>query len=240
MNIKNAVLVVIPARGGSKGIPKKNLSLLHGKTLTEWAILSAFEINYEKKIILSSDSQDILDLSMKFDEVIPSRRPLKLSGDFVADFQVLRHELEQAEARELTKFECIVMLQPTSPIRNFQTLNRCVDAVFAGHSSAWTVAPVPVKFHPRKQLTLLNQSLRLEVDSPLVVARQELGQTFIRTGVCYALSRETVLNDETLLGKNALSIFCDWPSVNIDEPEDLIKAQNLSVYYRGRLRPIGE
>ena len=239
MSEKKTVLTVIPARGGSKGIPRKNLSLLHGKTLTEWAILSALRIESEKRIVLSSDSQEILNLSKEFQEVNPSQRPHELSGDLVADFQVLRHELGQAEAKESRRFDCIVMLQPTSPIRNPQTLNLCVDAVLSGRSSAWTISKVPVKFHPRKQLVVSDHGLQMAINSPLVVARQNLDQTFIRTGVCYAISRDTLLEDETLLGENSLPVICDWPNVNIDEPEDLIKAQEISQSNQGMLFPIG-
>lgn len=234
------VLVVIPARGGSKGIPRKNLSMLHGKTLTEWAMLSALQIKSEKRIVLSSDSEEILNLSRKYDGIFPSKRPRELSTDFVPDYRVLRHELARAEAKESITFDCIVMLQPTSPIRNPETLESCINSVLKGQTAAWTVSQVPLKFHPRKQLAVKDQKLRMAVDSPLVVARQELSQTFIRTGVCYALSRDTVLRDETLMGANALAVCCNWPSVNIDEPADLIRAQESSLPNKGLLFPRGE
>jgi CMP-N,N'-diacetyllegionaminic acid synthase len=236
---RKIVLVVIPARGGSKGIPKKNLSMLHGKTLTEWAMLSALQIKSEKRIVLSSDSEEILDLSSKYHGVIPSKRPHELSKDFVADYRVLQYELAKAESKESIAFDCIVMLQPTSPIRNPETLESCINSVLNGKTAAWTVSEVPIKFHPRKQLAVKNQKLCLAVDSPLVVARQELSQTYIRTGVCYAISRDTVVRDETLMGTNAMAVFCNWPSVNIDEQADLIRAQEISLPNKGLLFPRG-
>lgn len=234
------ILVVIPARGGSKGIPKKNLSTLHGKTLTDWAIISALEIQYEKRIVLSSDSDEILDRALEYQGIIASKRPYELSHDYVADFEVLRHELSKVEALGSGKMDCVVMLQPTSPIRNPMTLNMCVSAVLAGHSSAWTVSQVPKKFHPRKQLIIEDQLLHLAVNSPLVVARQELNNTYIRTGACYAISRETVLSDKTLLGKNSLAVVSNWEGINIDEPADLIMAQEISKPFKGILIPKGE
>jgi CMP-N-acetylneuraminic acid synthetase len=240
-NSHEAVLVVIPARGGSKGIPRKNLSFIHGKTLAEWAIVAALQIKFEKRIVLSSDSDEILQVSRNYSEVVTSKRPAKLSQDYIADYQVLRHELARAELLNSVKFDCVVMLQPTSPIRNPSTLNTCVEAVLElGHSSAWTVSPIPLKYHARKQLVLNDGVLKFALESPLVVARQELDSAFIRNGICYAISRETLLSDEKLLGEKALPVFCDWPSVNIDEVQDLELAQTVSKNINGFLIPSGE
>ena len=228
--LSDKVLTVIPARGGSKGIPKKNLQKILGRSLTEWAILSALRIQFETTIVLSSDSPEILQLSEKFESVIPSKRPDALSGDYVADYQVLRHELQMAEDSESTKYSCVVMLQPTSPLRHPETVNYCIEQVLKkSHSAAWTVSAVPVKFHPRKQLYLDNSTLRMSIKSPLVVARQELEPSFIRNGACYAISRDTLLEDETLLGPNSLAVIQNWPTINIDEPSDMIEASEMCI-----------
>jgi CMP-N-acetylneuraminic acid synthetase len=239
-NTSQTVLVVIPARGGSKGIPKKNLRQIHGKPLTEWAILSAERISFRKKVILSSDDPEILSIANKYDFVEPAVRPDFLSGDAVADFKVLRFELSRFEEKYALKFDCIVMLQPTSPIRNPETVNASISSVLTGESSAtWTVTKVPLKFHPRKQLYAGRDNLKLVIDTPLVVGRQELDPTFIRTGVCYAMSRETLLNDERLLGANPRAQECRWPHSNIDDLSDLQEAEHLSVGYDGILIPKG-
>lgn len=236
--ISKSILVVIPARGGSKGIPKKNLQQIHGRSLTEWAVLSAGKIPFNKKVIVSSDDDEILSITRDFDFAEPSQRPEALSGDSIADYEVLRHELFQAEKKYSTEFACIVMLQPTSPIRRPETISACVNSILDCHSTAiWTVSKVPVKFHPRKQLLVKEGKLTKAVDSPLVIKRQDLEDTFIRTGVCYALHRSTLLDDENLLGINPLPYFCPWPYTNIDEWEDLRIAEELTVDFEGSLRP---
>jgi CMP-N,N'-diacetyllegionaminic acid synthase len=228
--------VIIPARGGSKGIPRKNLRKIHGKSLTEWAILSAGELRFEKKVILSSDDEDILSIAENYDFVETSQRPGLLSGDAVADFEVLRYELSQAEERFKTLFACIVMLQPTSPIRNPKTLESCVTSVLEGlNSSVWTVVRVPPKFHPRKQLRMIDEKLVMAIESPLVIGRQELDETFIRTGVCYAISRDTLLTDDKLLGVNSRPQFCTWQHSNIDDLDDLVETENSSEVVNGYL-----
>ena len=230
--------MIIPARGGSKGIPKKNQRKIHGKSLTEWAILSAGELRFEKKVILSSDDEDILSIAENYDFVETSQRPGLLSGDAVADFEVLRYELSQAEERFKTLFACIVMLQPTSPIRNPKTLESCITSVLNGeNSSVWTVTKVPPKFHPRKQLRIIDEKLVMAIESPLVIGRQELDDTFIRTGVCYAVNRDTLLADDKLLGVNSRPQFCSWPHANIDDLVDLVETENASVVVNGYLVP---
>lgn len=237
---QSPILVIIPARGGSKGISRKNLKTIHGKSLTEWAILSTLDLPFEKSVILSSDSDEILQIGEKFEDVIISRRPDYLSEDFVADYQVLKFELEKEEQIQSREFKCIVMIQPTSPIRNPETLKACVEqVVIHQRTSAWTISPIPVKYHSRKQLKLVDNNLQLDLETPLVVARQELPQTYVRTGVCYAISRETLLSDPLLLGRSATGIQCAWPSVNIDEIEDLINAQKITHVVENRLLPIG-
>jgi CMP-N-acetylneuraminic acid synthetase len=234
------VLVVIPARGGSKGIPRKNLREVHGKSLTEWAVISAGRIPFEKRVIVSSDDREILAITSKYEFAEPSIRPDYLAGDRVADYQVLRFEMARFEEKYFTKTNCIVMLQPTSPIRNPETVNACISSVLSGeNSSAWTVMEVPTKFHPRKQLKVIEDKLELFLDSPLVVGRQELDSTFIRTGVCYAISRETLLSDEKLLGHNSQPFVCNWPHANVDDLNDLHEAENLTVEYDGTLIPKG-
>ena len=230
--------MVIPARGGSKGIPRKNLQKVHGKSLTEWAILSAGELRFEKKVILSSDDAEILSLAENFEFVEISQRPDYLSGDAVADFQVLRYELSKAEERFNTLFECVVMLQPTSPIRNPKTLESCIASVLKGeNSSVWTVMRVPPKCHPRKQLRMIDEKLVMAIESPLVIGRQELDDTFIRTGVCYAINRDTLFADDRLLGVNARPQFCSWQHSNIDDLDDLVETENSSVVVNGYLVP---
>ena len=239
--VPGKILIIIPARGGSKGIVGKNLKQIHGKSLTEWAMLSALELPFEKRIVLSSDSPEILALTSEYQQVTPSIRSQELSSDFVPDYQVIISELQKFEKSMSETFHGVVLLQPTSPIRNPVTLQKCIEAILIdGYSSAWTVTPVPVKFHPRKQLSLQNESLKLVIESPLVIARQELDETLIRTGVCYAYTRKTALGDPKLLGSNARGIFCRWPFVNIDSLQDLKYAQEISERVGDRLVPRGE
>jgi CMP-N,N'-diacetyllegionaminic acid synthase len=224
--MNKSVLIVIPARGGSKGIHQKNLRKVHGVSLTEWAVRSAIDLGSRHKatISLSSDDVKILAIVSKYPSVIPSKRPAELSGDSVPDFQVLRHELSLAEQSLKRKIDTVVMLQPTSPLRNLNLLDEAVRKVKSGDfTSIWSISEVPLKYHPRKQLEIRSEQLLLSVDSPLVRARQELTSTFIRNGVFYVFNRYTVLSDEKLMGSKCGYFRITSETFNIDELQDLKK-----------------
>ena len=224
--MNKSVLIVIPARGGSKGIRQKNLRKVHGVSLTEWAVRSAIDLSswHESTIRLSSDDVRILAIASKYPRVVPSKRPEELSGDSVPDFQVLRYELSLAEQSLKYKIDTVVLLQPTSPLRNLNLVDEAVRKVKSGDfTSIWSISEVPLKYHPRKQLEIRSEELVLSVDSPLVRARQELTSTFIRNGVCYVFNRYTVLSDEKLMGSKCGYVRIPSETFNIDELADLKK-----------------
>ena len=224
--MNESVLIVIPARGGSKGIRKKNLRKVHGISLTEWAVKKAIDLRsrHDATIRLSSDDTRVLAIANKYPGVVASKRPVGISGDFVPDFQVLRYELSQAEQDLKYIVDTVVLLQPTSPLRNLDQLDEAVSLVKSGKfTSIWSISEVPIKYHPRKQLEVIGEQMFLSVDAPLVKARQELTPTFIRNGICYVFNRSTVLSDEKLMGDNCGYVKISSESFNIDEISDLKK-----------------
>ena len=138
------------------------------------------------------------------------------------DFQVLRYELSLAEQSLKHKIDIVVLLQPTSPLRSLNLLDEAVQKVKRGDfTSIWSISEVPIKYHPRKQLEIRSEKLVLSVDSPLVRARQELTSTFIRNGVCYVFTRDTVFSDKKLMGSKCGYVKITSETFNIDELEDL-------------------
>lgn len=236
--MKDIVLIVIPARGGSKGIIRKNLRKVHGISLTEWAIRSAIEISkrHPATISLSSDDATILSIADEYSDVMASRRPLDLSTDFVPDYQVLRHELRLAEENIGEEIHTTLLLQPTSPVRELVHLEQAIRLVKnKTFSAVWSISEVPIKFHPRKQLQIKADELCLSVESPLVIARQELKPTYIRNGVCYAFSRSVILSDETLMGSNCGYIKVNSETFNVDDLSDLQNLRSRTTVDDGKL-----
>ena len=216
------ILAIVPARGGSKGIKNKNLKKIKGKSLLK--IL--FEISSKSKlidnIVLSSDSEKIKNHSREIGYEILFTRPKKLSGDKVPDMPVLRHALIKSEKILKKKFDLILMLQVTSPLRKNEYINKVVKKIIdKGYDSVWTISKVDRKFHPDKQLIINNRKLNyFTKNGKNIIARQQLNQTYSRNGAVYGFTRKCILNKK-LLTNNSSFIITKSKQLSIDTISDL-------------------
>ncbi len=218
------------ARGGSKGIKKKNLKKINGASLVALAANLLKKINIIDISIISSDDKQILKEGEKFGLKKIFKRPSNLSGDFVSDFDVMRHALKFSENFYKTKFELVLMIQPTSPMRKKRHIIDCIKLFFKkkGTTSVWSVSKLDTKFHPLKILESKNKVLNYyNKKGSKIIARQQLDQKYFRNGICYVIHRKTILFEKNLLGKKSVPYIMDDKVVNIDTREDL----NLANHY---------
>lgn len=225
------VLAIVPARGGSKGIPLKNLSVIGDKSLLSLTLELALSIEQISAICVSTDHDEIKAASLKYSAVTVVDRPAELSGDRVADAPVLQHSLEVMEDLTGVRFDLVLMLQVTSPLRTVDDIQNCLDAINSNPSdTVWTVSPTDLHYHPLKQL-VVDQSGNLtpfDESGINIVARQQLVQTYHRNGACYALRRDFLTNSQSLYSPSAsLAVISDGPRVNVDTEEDLRLAEKL-------------
>ncbi len=226
----NKILAVVMARGGSKGIKFKNLRKINGNSLISIAAKLLKKIKIIDKSIISSDDEAILKESVKFGLKKLFKRPLFLSGDIVSDYDVMKHALINAEKIDKTKYDLVLMIQPTSPLRNTKHIIDCIKLFFKrkNTTSVWSVSKVDTKFHPMKILDKKNGFLKhYHSKGPKIVARQQLDEKYFRNGVCYVISRNTILRDKNLLGKKSVPYIMNDRIVNIDTLDDL----KLAAYY---------
>ena len=113
-----SVIAIIPARGGSKGLPGKNIRLLLGKPLIGWSIEQALASKYIDEVVVSSDCSEIINISRKFGANVPFKRPAKLATDEATTIDVLAHTHEFYKNSLKQKFEYSVLIEPTAPLRN--------------------------------------------------------------------------------------------------------------------------
>ena len=230
------IIAVIPARGGSKGIPKKNLEQLNGISLVGHAVQFALSTNLFDSICVSTDSTEISLDAKKNGCKLVINRPDELSGDTISDQPVLRHAVLEAENLMKTKFDIVVMLQPTSPIRSTQELTEGIERVkFLKYDSAWSVKIVDLHHHPRKQFRLLDGALINYVSEDLVTSRHLLDPTYVRTGCFYVYKKEVVLNDINLMGNSCSGVISELETVNIDTYEDLLYLRKVGAKSSERL-----
>ena len=216
----NKVLAIVPARGGSKGIKKMNIYPVMGMPLinyTDEVVNSCDWIDYA---VVSTDDQQIGTISkLNFDFV----RPNEISGDKVGDFPVVEHALLESERLCGKKFDIILLLQPTSPLRTESDMLEAVYKLIRGEfDSIMTVSETDTKGHPLKQFVIENNDINhWAEEGASIVARQELSKTYHKNGIVYAFTRDCIINQKTIFGKKHTYQITERPVVNIDTIEDI-------------------
>ncbi|GJL81748.1 MAG: hypothetical protein DHS20C01_13820 [marine bacterium B5-7] len=222
------VLVVVPARGGSKGVPLKNIRAVGGVPLVGRVGLVIKELAFVDKAVVSTDHEEIARVARTYGIESPFYRSTELSGDRVGDWEVLTDALEKMEALDKTVYDIIIMLQPTSPLRTpkqvADTVKKLIDGEF---DAVWTVSETDIKSHPLKQLQV-NERGEMQHYDPAgkkIVARQELVPLFHRNGIAYAMTRECLLKKKSIYGDRLGAVIVSEPVANIDTEADIENAE---------------
>lgn len=215
-------LVVVPARGGSKGVPLKNLRPLAGVPLVAWVGHLVRALDWVDRAVVSTDHAEIARTARESGLDAPFYRPPELSGDRVGDLDVLAHALDAVEALDRQRYDVVVMLQPTSPLRRPEHVTATVEKLASGaFDSVWTISPTDSKSHPWKQLRFEEERLSLwDPKGAGIVARQQLPPVYQRNGAAYAFTRACLLEQRTVLGARASALVLDEPMVSIDTTAD--------------------
>jgi CMP-N-acetylneuraminic acid synthetase len=216
------VLAVIPARGGSKGIPNKNLALLCGRPLLAY---TADAVKGSKRItraVVSTDDARIAECARSLGLDVPFMRPASLAGDDVPMLPVLQHAIGEMQQKGFTA-DAVVLLQPTSPLRRAEHIDAAVDWLErAGGDSVVSVVEVPHQFNPVSVMRMEDGWLKPFLDAPSVTRRQDKPRVFARNGPAVLVARADVVTGGSLYGERS------WPlgmtpeeSLDIDTPWDL-------------------
>ncbi len=126
------VLCVIPARGGSKGLPRKNIKNLLGRPLISYSIEHAKKSSYVDRLVVSTDDEEIAGQSIKYGAEVPFIRPIELAGDDVGAIDVLLHAVGWIEKEESAEYDIIILLHATSPLRTPDDIDKCVETMIEG------------------------------------------------------------------------------------------------------------
>jgi CMP-N,N'-diacetyllegionaminic acid synthase len=189
------ILGIVPARAGSKRLPRKNLLPLGGKPLVERVIEASLEARLLDRIVVSSDDPEVLELARRIDASLPLRRPPELASDASPAIDYVRHALKASEeANEEDKVEVVVIVQPSSPLTLPDDIDRTVELLLrTGADSAVSVMKLDHALNPLKLKVMKGDRLLpyLE-DEAGRMASHELPEVYIRNGAVYATRRETI------------------------------------------------
>jgi CMP-N-acetylneuraminic acid synthetase len=237
------ILGLIPARGGSRGIPGKNLKLLAGRPLVCYACAAARESRRISRSILSTDCPQIAEAGRVAGVEVPFLRPAALAGDMSATIDVVLHALHYLAAHEGACPEIVVLLQPTAPLRRGHHVDEAVDLLLASGSDAVvSVTRVPAHFHPSWQFVLRDGVLEPLLGTPwaqIIPRRQDLPPTYTRNGAIYAVCTSALESTRSLYGNHCLGyVMPPDVSINIDTQDDWQHAETALGAYSGTLSPV--
>ena len=222
---KNKILCVLQVRGGSKGVPKKNIREVNGKPLMTWTIESAKKSNVFDSIWVSSDSDEILEVGRE-EDVNTMKRPDELSGDEVLSVDSLHWAVGEIEKLKGTTYDYVVELPVVCPLRNEDHIKEAVEKLITtGADSVISVTQMTVK-HPVRMKRITDDDLIEDFCSEYPEGdagrRQDLEPCYIRNGGIYSMKRDTLMNEKTRHGKVSRPyVMEDKYSINIDSEMDL-------------------
>lgn len=218
-----SILAIIPARGGSKGIPRKNIKLLAGKPLIVWTIEEAKKSKYIDRIILSSEDEETINVAKEYGCEVPFVRPKELAQDETAGIEPVIHAINSLSI----KYDYICLLQPTSPLRKVVDIDGCILSCISNNSES-CVSVTIVDKHPYWMYEI-DENKKLEpLFSNNIIRRQDLHSVYVLNGAVYFCSTKMIIETEKLIEKNTLSYeMSKLNSLDIDDNLDFELAEFL-------------
>ena len=231
--IHREVLAIIPARGGSKSIPRKNIKSFAGYPLIAFSIAAGLAAESVSRVIVSTDDEEIAEISKKYGAEVPFYRPEEISRDETPDLPVFKHALEWLQSTEDYRPDIVVQLRPTSPLRRKEHINQSVNKL-SDRPDADSIRTVCVPFqNPFKMWKISNDGLMqpfvdTDFPEPYNLPRQALPEVFWQTGYVDAAWTETFIKKNSMTGDAILPMIIDaeeW--IDIDSQDDWRRAERL-------------
>lgn len=228
MTLGKKILGVIPARGGSKGIPNKNIVDLCGKPLISYTIEAARKSKYLTDVIVSTDSEQIAAVAKSLGANVPFLRPKNLAADATPSAPVVAHAIEFMEKINQYKYDAVMLLQPTTPLRSTKDIDNVIKIWIEEEiDSVVSVVNVGAE-HPLRMKRIIGNRLINYIDQGVedMRPRQQLPAVYIRNGAAYLRGRDEFMKSMSLVGEDVSPyVMPEERSINIDATKDLVYAQ---------------
>ena len=227
------ILALVPARGGSKGLPRKNLVRLAGRPLLAYTAECIRECRTPVRAVLTTDDEEIAELGRKLGLEVPFRRPAELAADDTPSLNVVQHALARLSLDEGYRPELVALLQPTSPLRTARHLEDALELFMDGGCDS-LLSLTPFRDHPAWACRIDNHlAVPLEPDEPS--RRQDLPSLYRPNGAIYLTTPELLARNRLLGDAVAAYVMAPRDSVDIDDAWDLAVAEAALIYRRDRV-----
>jgi len=222
------ILCIIPARKGSKGLKSKNIKKLNNIPLVAWSILAAKKSKLIKEIIVSTDSIKISKIARKYGANIPFIRPKKFATDKASTFSVIKHAINFYSKNKIN-FDYILLLEPTSPLRNYKDIDFCINKVIKNNIDTMVSVTKVIDQHPSFLYSINKKNiLKPYIKKPqkLYIRRQDITPLYYLEGSIYISKISTLLRKKTFYHEKTHAFMVEkWRSLEIDDIDDFKLAE---------------
>lgn len=230
MDSSNRIICTICARGGSKGVKNKNIKIIAGKPLIAHTIIQAIESKVFDKIVVSSDSQEILDIAGKYGVDLLINRPSELANDYISKLPAIRHAVNETEAFFDTRFSLVVDMDPTSPLRNINDIRTSINLLIQKNISN-LITGSPARRSPYFNLVEKVENDKIILSKKLekpVFRRQDSPKCYDMNASIYVWKKAALFEYETVFNYDTeLYEMPENRSVDIDTELDFVIVEYL-------------
>jgi CMP-N-acetylneuraminic acid synthetase len=224
------VLAIIPARGGSKGVPLKNIKKLNGKHLISYTIDAAKKSKLLNRIIVSTDDKNIAEIASMEGAEVPFVRPKKISGNKATQFQVVKHATDYLKFKKYNS-EIVVLLQPTSPFRDVQIIDKAIKMLIETRATC-VMSVSLMKQNPFASFLIKGKYLKpFKSDFVKYSLRQKRPKFYYPTGSVYAFMTENLQKYGTIYGPKIKPIVENELNIDIDTNLDFFICEMIARHW---------
>lgn len=239
------IVALIPARGGSKGIPNKNIKNFCGSPLINYSIKLANQCNLIDDVIVSTDSNEIAQIAKKYGASVPFIRPSEISQDNSTDIEFIKHYIDWSNKNEKIPVDLIVHLRPTYPIRTPELLNNCINKMIENYNNYDSLRTVvlntgktPFKMYSMSDnmlVPVISKSSFPFLNEPHNMCRQDLPSTYLHNGCIDIIKTSIIKEENSISGNKIYPVFMSPDELNdIDTMDDWKIAE---IRYKSRDKP---
>ncbi len=221
-------LAIIPARGGSKGLPGKNIKELCGKPLIAWSIENGLKSKYLDEVIVSTDYKEIADIAKQYGASVPFLRPDYLASDTATSFDAIKYTIDYYKNKLNKEFDYIVLLEPTSPLREVSDIDNAIEKLF--DSEANSIVGIS-KTEDQNPAFLVEKNSNdfingYENKDMQVLRRQDIKDVYFFEGTIYVSKTDVLLDKKTFYHKNTIGYEVPkFKSLEIDDIDDFLMVE---------------
>lgn len=222
--MKNEILAIIPARGGSKGVPRKNIKELDGKPLIAWTIEAALKSKYIDRVVVSTEDREISIISEENGAEVPFLRPLHLSNDDTPTIDVIVYTINELKKRYNYSPQYVILLQCTSPLRNVNNVDEAIERFINNKECDSLVSVSEVEHTPYWNKMISKDGYItnfIDYDENKLTRRQQFESVYRLNGAIYISSKENLVKFNSFLTVKTIPyIMSRKSSIDIDDIDD--------------------